>query len=78
MINTSSDLLKTVVNDVLDYAKLESGNIDVKIENTNLQQMLDSVVLAAVEQKIAKKNVKARTFYGVSLPEFVDTDSQRL
>lgn len=40
MIVSSGNLLVTVVNDVLDYSKLESGNVDVEVRKSNLQDLL--------------------------------------
>jgi signal transduction histidine kinase len=37
MIVSSSDLLLTVVNDVLDYSKLESGNVDIEIRQCSFR-----------------------------------------
>lgn len=54
MIVTSGDLLLTVVNDVLDYSKLESGNVDIEIKPTSLQQVLHAVV-HSIQMKIQEK-----------------------
>lgn len=77
MIVTSGDLLLTVVNDVLDYSKLESGNVEINIQRSNLQETLDAVV-HSIGQKALQKNLTLRTFYGCNVPEFIDTDKQRL
>jgi signal transduction histidine kinase/CheY-like chemotaxis protein len=77
MIVTSGDLLLTVVNDVLDYSKLESGNVDINIQQSNLQETLDAVVHSFV-QKSRSKNLEVKTFYDAMVPEFVNTDSKRL
>jgi GAF domain-containing protein len=44
MIVSSGDLLLTVVNDVLDFSKLESGNVDIEMLRSNLKETLDAVV----------------------------------
>ena len=36
MIVASGELLVTVVNDVLDYSKLESGFVEVDVKESNL------------------------------------------
>ena len=77
MIVSSSDLLLTVVNDVLDYSKLESGNVDISIQRSNLQETLNFVV-HSIETKASLKNVRLRTIYGTNVSEFADTDSRRL
>jgi signal transduction histidine kinase len=77
MIITSGELLCTVVNDILDYSKLESGNVAVEIRRTNLQDTLDSVV-NAFEHKARSKNLAFCLCYSPLVPEFVDTDGNRL
>lgn len=44
LIVSSSDLLATVVNDVLDYSKLETGNVEINIQRSRLQDTLNSVL----------------------------------
>lgn len=78
MIVTSGDLLLTVVNDVLDYSKLESGNVEIRIQRSNLQETLDAVVHSIIGQKARQKNLELLTFYDCNLPEFIETDKQRL
>ena len=77
MINTSGELLKAVVDDVLDYAKLESGSFEVDIKPTSLQFTLDSVA-HSISQKLQEKNIRLRTFYSPTLPDTMETDSRRL
>jgi signal transduction histidine kinase/CheY-like chemotaxis protein len=77
MIVTSGELLLTVVNDVLDYSKLESGNVEIRIQRSNLQETLDAVV-HSIDQKAKQKHLQLRTFYDCDVPEFIETDKQRL
>jgi len=77
MINTSGELLRAVVDDVLDYAKLESGSFEVDIKPTKLQDTLDSV-LYSISQKVQDKNIRLRTHFTPTVPEYIETDSRRL
>ena len=77
MINTSGELLKAVVDDVLDYAKLESGSFEVDIKETNLQNTLNSVAYS-MSEKMRERNVRLRLDYSPLLPEIVETDSRRV
>ena len=77
MIISSGDLLLTVVNDVLDYAKLETGNVDIEIQRSNLQETLNSIV-HSIQTKADDNNVKFRTYYDATIPEYIRTDSRRL
>lgn len=69
--------LQAVVDDVLDYAKLESGSFEVDIKKTNLQHTLNSVA-HSMSEKMREKNVRLRLYYSPFLPEVVETDSRRL
>jgi signal transduction histidine kinase/CheY-like chemotaxis protein len=77
MINSSADLLNGVVDDVLDYSKLESGVFEVDIRPTNLQNTLNDVVLA-MQEKAGQRNVRICTHYGPTLLELIQTDARRL
>jgi signal transduction histidine kinase/CheY-like chemotaxis protein len=77
MINNSGDLLCSVVNDVLDHSKLESGNVEINLQRTNLRETMDTVV-KAIEIKGGERNLEVRTFLDDRLPVFVETDGSRL
>jgi len=77
MIVTSGELLLRVVDDVLDYAKLESGNVEIEVEKSCLQETLNAVV-CAIETKATSSNISLQTNYDVSVGEFFETDSRRL
>lgn len=77
MIVSSGELLLAVVNDVLDYSKLESGNVEIDIQRRNLQDTLNSVV-HSVESKAQSKGISVLTQYDAAIPQFVKTDSHRL
>lgn len=77
MIMSSGELLLTIVNDVLDYSKLESGNVDIVVKRSNLSEALSASV-HSMNLKGESSNVKVKTFYDASVPEFIDTDVRRL
>lgn len=77
MIVSSGELLQTVVNDVLDYSKLESGNVDIVIRRCNLQDTLNAVVYS-LDTKCISNNVIFRTYYDPTLGEYMKMDSRRL
>ena len=53
MIITSGELLSTVVDDVLDYSKLQAGDIELHVQSIDLQMTLNSVT-TAVQMKAQK------------------------
>ena len=77
MIVSSGHLLVTIVNDVLDYSKLESGKMDISLHRSNLQEALSDTV-HSINLRGKSRNVKVHTFYDPSIPEYVDTDTRRL
>lgn len=77
MVVTAGDLLLTVVNDVLDYSKLQSGNVEIIKQSTSLQDVLNATV-HSIEMKGSHKNIVLRTYYDSSVPQYVTTDSRRL
>lgn len=62
MIVTSGDLLLTVVNDILDYSKLESGNVEINVKECNLQDVMNAVV-HSIESKSVDKKLSVRKSY---------------
>lgn len=76
MIATSGDLLLSVVNDVLDYSKLESGNFEMTVTKSNLQTTLSNVFHSIDMKK--KSSQKIRAFYHLQVPEMIHMDSRRL
>ena len=77
MIVASGDLLLTVVNDVLDYSKLETGNVDINPRLQNLQEMLNALI-HSMEMKDHQQRVSIQTHLDPKVPEFVTMDSQRI
>lgn len=77
LIVSSSDLLATVVNDVLDYSKLETGHVDINVQKCRLQDTLNSI-LHGFRSKAEAKNISLVTDFSASVPTHIETDSQRL
>jgi two-component system sensor histidine kinase/response regulator len=79
MIVGSGKLLRHIVDDVLDYSKLESGAMEVDIKPSNLQDVLvasvDSMTSSSITQK---RNISIRTYYDPRLMSDFETDSRRL
>jgi len=79
MITQSGALLATVVNDVLDYARLDSGELDIKIESVNLKETLQLVIrgmTARGKQNSIEINTSAVVFE--LLPQTILIDGCRL
>ena len=76
MVTESGDLLLAVVNDVLDYAKLTSGNVDTSMKICNMQATINTVVYA-IRSKAQEHGVELCTDLA-DLPSQLYTDSRRL
>lgn len=77
LVVSSGELLAAVVNDVLDYSKLESGNVDFNLETRSLQDTMDTVT-RSLTVKAAAKNIQLKTVYDPRIPENIKTDHLRL
>lgn len=77
MITSSGDLLLAVVDDVLDYSKLASGNVETKIHATNLHRTMKAVV-SSVNTRASQTGVELRTHFAEDLPDQFETDGRRL
>lgn len=77
MITNSGDLLCSVVNDVLDYSRLESGNVEINVQRTSLHETIQTVV-ESIRIKVRSRDLQMRTEFSTNLPQYVDTDGSRL
>jgi len=79
MITSSGDLLSTVVDDVLDYSKLQSGDFSLNIQKADLQMTMDSVT-TAIQMKADQtgSGIWIRSYIGTTVPQYLDTDAKRL
>jgi len=77
MIIRSGDVLVNVVNDVLDYSRLESGNIELILEPTNLLGAVE-IVIQSVMSRANKRQVNIEKNVDPAIPGLVNTDGNRL
>lgn len=77
MIHENGNLLKCVVDDVLDYAKLESGYFMVNVQPCELHPTITSVV-KSIAQKASNRGVVVRTDYSAEVSDVMEIDNRRL
>ncbi len=76
-IKSSSNLLVKMVNDILDYSKIENGELSIKSDNVKLE----NIILSNIDQFIPiarEKKVDINYSLKSDLPEFVVLDEKRL
>ena len=76
-INTSSDALLTIVNNILDLSKIEAGRLDLEEEPFNLTKAVESSV-DIVAPKATEKGLELMQYVAGDVPNVVVGDSARL
>ncbi|MBN2614117.1 MAG: response regulator [Bacteroidales bacterium] len=76
-INSSGLDLLSLINDILDLSKVESGRIDLNIERLYVDDMIEFVE-GNFAPILEEKKLKLEIAKGDPLPEFIETDAQRV
>ena len=76
-INESATSLMEIVNDVLDFSKIESGKLELDIEEVNLYKITNQVINLFKFQAI-KKNITLILDIDSTIPQYIQADSVRL
>ena len=76
-INESATSLMEIVNDVLDFSKIESGKLELDIEKVNLYKLTNQVINLFKFQAI-KKNITLILHIDSTIPQYIQADSVRL
>lgn len=76
-INESATSLLHIVNDVLDFSKIESGKLELHIEKLNLFELINQVI-DLFKYQADKKNIKLILAKDINVPEYIFGDSVRL
>lgn len=73
----SSDLLLTVINDILDILKLENGQIKLESIDFNIEEVVDGT-LSLLSSRIKEKGLIVSTDFSTSIPMWLKGDPIRL
>ena len=77
ILHLASDNLLSLINDVLDFTKLDSGKSTIKVSQFNLKELLKS--LQQFSSNLASnKNLKLNVSFSSELPKIVSTDKTKL
>jgi signal transduction histidine kinase/ActR/RegA family two-component response regulator len=77
IISRSADILMGVVNDVLDFSKLDAGAMRVEATDCNPVQIVEQVV-SLLETAAAEKRIRVSVDVAPGMPAYVRTDPARL
>jgi signal transduction histidine kinase len=77
VIHSSGDSLLTIINDVLDFSKIESGKIELETHPYNLRKCIEEA-LELLAPKAGEKGLDLVTLIDPAVPPFVVGDVTRL
>lgn len=76
-VATSSNNLLAILNDILDYSRVEAGKLDLEIKTFKMSRLLDEVV-ALFFNSAQEKGLALSYKMEPGVPEFIKTDPNRL
>jgi len=76
-IRTSGESLLAVLNDILDFSRMEAGKLHIEIVPFSLNEVISNVV-NIFESQAAEKKIMINTFIDTELPANLLGDSQRM
>ncbi len=77
ILKFSADNLMTLINDVLDFTKIETGNIELEKANVNLRELVLRVN-SSMRYRATEKGITLQQNIDNALPQFVLGDSARI
>ncbi len=77
VLKFSAENLMTLINDVLDFAKMETGNVELEKAKVDLRELVQSVT-ASMQFKGNDKHIYIRQQIGADVPQIVMGDRTRL
>ncbi|MCZ0930483.1 ATP-binding protein [Halomonas janggokensis] len=76
-LKRSAESLRAVINDILDYTKIESGRLDLDYQTLELYQCIDELCESYTLQQ-SRSNVMFQYWVDPALPRYVIGDAARL
>ncbi len=77
MLKFSTENLLTLINDVLDYTKIETGNLELELRPVNLKKIVTSTV-ESLQFKVDREKVSMRVKIDNRIPEILMVDNTRV
>lgn len=76
IIRESSRQLLQLINDLLDYSKIETGRLEIEAADCAMSNILNSIE-SAMKPVAAEKEIELQIIRDEPLPQFIRTDSTR-
>ena len=76
-IKTSGNMLLMLVNDVLDFTKIESGKMEIKDSDFLMSDMLYDVI-SLINERVEEKNLELKVEIGEDVPNKLISDEFRI
>ncbi len=76
-INNSGEVLLRLINDILDFAKIDAGQLDLDPVRTSVRELLEEVV-AVVSGRVGNKPLDLVVHFDADVPDSVVVDGLRL
>ena len=76
-IKSSADLLRTIIDDILDYSKIEAGYIELQPGIVDIRKLVDEVV-SLIDPTIHDKNLTVETSVSDKVPQSLQGEGSRI
>lgn len=77
IISSSAVTLKSMVNDIFDISKIETGNLEITNKRFSLKR-LTKVIKSEYKHRCKAKNINLKIIYHENMPNYIVSDKLRL
>ncbi len=77
IINDSADVLLNLVNDILDYSKIEAGKLELEVTEFDIIELIEGIA-ELVAQRARSKQLSLITFIDPAIPRVLRGDPGRI